>query len=329
MPTKLVHLLTLGLLAASPAPFKARLMRPVQRLAHRTGVSGRLARGQPVLRVMMLHGAGGADYPESELQALLEWLPGRFRVVPLGALVDKLESGQAPDREVALTFDDGLRNQAQVVYPLLKRLGLPATFFVCPALLDGGRWLWNHEARERLRSLDEPARAALASRLGAASASANGIVEWMKARPSTERRQAEEAVRAATERFTPSASQRAAYDLMSWDELLGLDPGLVTVGSHSLSHPILTTLNDGELEEEIDGSRRRLEQRLGRRADLFCYPNGSHDARVHARVAAAYRAAVTTRPGAFGPGEALHRLPRIPVDPPLDRMAWRMYRPTS
>ena len=327
--TKLVHLLTLGLLAVTPAPsLKARLMRPLHRFAHRAGVSVRLARNQPVLRVMMLHGVGH-EYPEAELSRLLEWMSGRFRVVPLGALVDKLQGGPPPDREVALTFDDGLRNQAQVVYPLLRRHGVPATFFVCPGLLDAGRWVWSHEARERLRSLDEASRAALADRLGRPAASLDELVAWMTTLPLERRRPAEDAIREATPGFAPSASQREAYDLMGWDEVRGLDPGLVTVGSHSVSHPILTTLDDAQLEHEVRGSRQQLEQGLGRPVDLFCYPNGSQDARVRAQVEAAYRAAVTTVPGAAQPGQSPHHIPRIPVDPPLDRMAWRMYRPAS
>jgi peptidoglycan/xylan/chitin deacetylase (PgdA/CDA1 family) len=36
------------------------------------------------------------------------------------------------DGELALTFDDGLRNQFELAYPALRRLGTPATFFVCP-----------------------------------------------------------------------------------------------------------------------------------------------------------------------------------------------------
>ena len=88
-------------------------------------------------------------------------------------------------------------------------------------------------------------------------------------------------------------------------------------------------LDDAELDHEVGESRRRLEQALGGKAELFCFPNGSHDARVCARVAASYRAAVTTVPGAARQGDPPHRIPRIPVDPPLDRMSWRMHRPNA
>jgi peptidoglycan/xylan/chitin deacetylase (PgdA/CDA1 family) len=53
-----------------------------------------------------------------------------FRVVPLRELVDKLERGVTPDHELAITFDDGYRDNFENAAPLLERFSLPATFFV-------------------------------------------------------------------------------------------------------------------------------------------------------------------------------------------------------
>jgi peptidoglycan/xylan/chitin deacetylase (PgdA/CDA1 family) len=53
-----------------------------------------------------------------------------FRVVPLRELVDKLERGQTPGRELAITFDDGYRDNFENAMPILESLSLPATFFI-------------------------------------------------------------------------------------------------------------------------------------------------------------------------------------------------------
>ncbi|HEX8118701.1 MAG TPA: polysaccharide deacetylase family protein, partial [Pyrinomonadaceae bacterium] len=72
----------------------------------------------------------------------------------------------------------------------------------------------------------------------------------------------------------------------------------VELGSHTVSHPILTTTDDAQLEAELRGSRARLEEELRRTVNLFCYPNGACDARVRREAErAGYACAVTTVPG--------------------------------
>jgi peptidoglycan/xylan/chitin deacetylase (PgdA/CDA1 family) len=53
-----------------------------------------------------------------------------FRVVPLRDIVEKLERGIAPNGELAITFDDGYRDNFENAAPILEKLSLPATFFV-------------------------------------------------------------------------------------------------------------------------------------------------------------------------------------------------------
>jgi peptidoglycan/xylan/chitin deacetylase (PgdA/CDA1 family) len=53
-----------------------------------------------------------------------------FRVVPLREVVERLERGLEPNRELAITFDDGYRDNYDNAMPVLEKLSLPATFFV-------------------------------------------------------------------------------------------------------------------------------------------------------------------------------------------------------
>jgi peptidoglycan/xylan/chitin deacetylase (PgdA/CDA1 family) len=153
----------------------------------------------------------------------------------------------------------------------------------------------------------------------------------MKTLPLEQRRIGEETVRRATEGFLPTADQREAFDVMDWNELRSLDRDLITVGSHTLSHPILTKLSGQEIEAEIQESRRCLEQRLQRKVEFFCYPNGAYDRRAYQLVQKTYRAAVTTEGGVIEDGKALdvHRLPRIPSAESAALTAWRLHRPEA
>jgi peptidoglycan/xylan/chitin deacetylase (PgdA/CDA1 family) len=294
------------------------------------GLSSVFARRQGFGRIVMYHGVP----PESAqtLAAQLRYLVRNFKVVSLETLVNRLANDARPgDNEIVLTFDDGLRNNLSVVYPILRELQLPATFFVCPSLIEERAWLWNHEMRCRLQTLPAAALAELRMKLLAPGTSVDGIVEWMKTLRLPRRRQCEAQVRQGTADFRPTPSQQAAFDMMNWDDLLSLDPCLITVGSHTLSHPILATLSDQEIERELLDSRHCLEQRLQRTVDFFCYPNGSYDKRVYQAVKRMYRAAVTTESGAVDGRENfdLHRLPRIPSAENAALTAWRLHRPEA
>lgn len=83
-----------------------------------------------------------------------------------------------------------------------------------------------------------------------------------------------------------------AKDIRVW-----LDAGM-EIGSHSLSHPRLSTLTSVQKKQEICDSKHRLEDVFGVRMDHFCYPYGDFDEGCAELVrSAGYRSAVTTRRG--------------------------------
>jgi len=306
--------------------------RQIHSLAFATGLSTLFARSRRAYRVIMFHGVGDTHMPVDAFETNLRWMAERFRVVSLSDVVQGIEQGRMPDArgEVALTFDDGLANHFERAYPVLKRLGLPASFFICPDLIDGRRWIWNQEVRARLKRMTPAARGEFAQdELGMSTDAIEPLVQCMKELGLVDRERAESALRARTPDFVPTPQEREHYDPISWEQVRKLDPSLITIGSHTLSHPILPTIGDTALEHEVNESRRVLEARLGRQVDLFCYPNGSHDDRVYAHVSRSYRAAITTNYGLARPSSDLHRLMRIPAAANLQLMAWRMYRPNA
>jgi peptidoglycan/xylan/chitin deacetylase (PgdA/CDA1 family) len=164
----------------------------------------------------------------------------------------------------------------------------------------------------------------------APSPNTEAIIAWMKSLPLEQRHHAEQSIRDATMDFQPTNQERTAYDLLGWDDLRRLDPALITIGSHTVSHPILSTLDDAQINHELIRSRAWLEDALGgRTVDLFCYPNGSQDARVRSLAAQTYRAAVSTEEGHADSEVDWHAIPRVPVAARLSLMAWRMHRPAA
>jgi peptidoglycan/xylan/chitin deacetylase (PgdA/CDA1 family) len=272
-------------------------------------------------RILMYHGTPQRDAAALERQLRLVRLA--FPVVSLEELTAPGGSGRA---RVALTFDDGLRNNVHVAYPILQKLGLSATFFVCPGLIERQEWLWNHEARQRLLSVSQAALGAIAASIDAPAADVEAIIEWMKTLRLAARRQVEQQIREATPRFKPTPAEREEFDLASWDELERLDPDVVTIGSHTMTHPILTSLTAEETEAETRDSRMALEQRLDRPISLFCYPNGNLNDGALASARRYYHSAVTVEPGTLqGKGDDPHLLPRYAAHPQWTRrLARRM-----
>ena len=299
-------------------------------ISFRSGLSSAIARRQGCGRILMYHGV--APQSAQALAEQLHYLVRHFKVVSLETMLDRLSNGGFPlAHEIVLTFDDGLRNNLTVVYPILRQLQVPATMFVCPGLVDSGAWLWNHEMRCRMQTLPAPELAELRMKLLAPGTSVDAIVEWMKTLRLPQRLMAETTIRQATAGFQPTDAQREAFDIMDWEDLRSLDRNLITVGSHTLSHPILTTLSGEEIESEILESRTCLEQRLQRKIDFFCYPNGAYDKRAYQLVQNAYRAAVTTESGVIAGSQGIdvHRLPRIPSAESAALTAWRLHRPEA
>jgi peptidoglycan/xylan/chitin deacetylase (PgdA/CDA1 family) len=98
------------------------------------------------------------------------------------------------------------------------------------------------------------------------------------------------------------------------EQILAMDrSGVFELGSHSRTHPDLASQSDAQQVDEIVGSKRWIEELVGPRPLVFCYPFGSHDRRARAEVErAGYTAALSTREGR--------------VNRPTDRLALRRVR---
>lgn len=112
----------------------------------------------------------------------------------------------------------------------------------------------------------------------------------------------------------------AAEVVMTAEELKALPRGLITLGSHTVDHPRLTTLDDDAVAAQFTESRRALEALTGETIDTLAFPYGDHDARVVELAGrAGYRHVYTVAPQAIPEGaQAISRgrTSADPADPP-------------
>ncbi len=246
-----------------------------------------------------------------------------FEIVPLDDVPARLAEPGPPF--AALTFDDGYRDNLEHALPVLRRHGVPATFFVTADYASGRGRLWWLELEEAVRRLDRveiavgEARLDLPARTDAEKDRAFSRVYWAL------RRLPEAGLRAAVARLgarvglDPDALVARHCLPDEGVRALAEEPG-VTIGAHTLSHPRLATLDEAGARREIAGSRAVLEERLGRPVRHFAYPVGDPTSAGprEFRLAreAGFATAVTTRPGHLFPahGDHLHALPRVSLN---------------
>jgi peptidoglycan/xylan/chitin deacetylase (PgdA/CDA1 family) len=100
------------------------------------------------------------------------------------------------------------------------------------------------------------------------------------------------------------------------DELVELHRNGHEIGSHTVSHPLLSKLHAEGMRGEVALARGRLSEWLGGDVPGFCYPNGDFDARVVAAVArAGHSYACTTRSGIHRAGDDPFTIRRVDVVP--------------
>jgi len=105
-------------------------------------------------------------------------------------------------------------------------------------------------------------------------------------------------------------------DKLTWDQIREMrDSGLISFGSHTRSHPFLTSLGSpDDLRREIVGSKTILEQRLGGSVETFCYPMGRFNETIRQTVKdAGYTVAVVTNPGKSCPSNDVFAFKRLRI----------------
>ncbi|MDR0705863.1 MAG: polysaccharide deacetylase family protein [Planctomycetaceae bacterium] len=190
-----------------------------------------------------------------------------------------------PDNAVHVSFDDGYRNNLTLAAPLLARYEIPATIFVSTNFIATyGSLIWALEIHERLvRLLDSHIE------IGGITYSLHppetpqrteeslALLHRIKRLPVEERENLLRFLRNRTELdFTPFW-KRELYEFLNWDELRLLHEQGIEIGAHSLSHPILSNLDQTELNDELLESKKCLERELGVECDALAYPFGSAD----------------------------------------------------
>ncbi|WP_312936104.1 polysaccharide deacetylase family protein [Pseudomonas sp.] len=277
--------------------------------------------------------------PEA-FDGLLRWLRQHFDCVPLMTLLEQQRQprrGQRP--QVALTFDDGWRDNALHALPLLQRHQVPASIFLSTDYIGSrqrfwweslGETLWGSHGQaavapllEQLREQGHPVPAQV---LEPATDSVRSLalahyLQRLKALPAHTLRQ-----------LTETCPLESLPQALDWHQVRHMEgTGLITFGPHGASHALLPELDDAALDAELARSTHALQHGCLHPLPVYCYPNGDHDARVRQHLAAHhYPFALSTRAAVCKTADDPLALPRIGVSQRTARqpslLAWRIGR---
>jgi peptidoglycan/xylan/chitin deacetylase (PgdA/CDA1 family) len=222
----------------------------------------------------------------SAFERHLTWLSGRYRVMPMKEILNALERNlPLPLRAAAVTFDDGFANNYRVAFPVLRRMGIPATIFLTTGKIGvPGAQLWTERVK---RSVFLSRRSIVTVRLNdsytydlsspqARARAARAVLAQLKRAALRTRDEWIERIEEAFGHTPLGPCDAIRYEFLTWDEVRAMADADIEFGSHTVSHPILTSLSDDQLAAELSESKRRIETELKRECYAFAYPNGGY-----------------------------------------------------
>jgi peptidoglycan/xylan/chitin deacetylase (PgdA/CDA1 family) len=220
-------------------------------------------------------------------------LRDHWRPISLPYLMELVDAGKPPPPgAVVVTFDDGFSDCYENAFPVLHEMKIPATVFVTTEYIDRQSTIWYEQlshavltSRHQRLWVDGPGELLLRS-VRERREAVKKLLRWIKRVPNAARLQAVTQIQRQLEVDGAKLDPRSAP--LTWAQITTMSEAGVDFGSHSVTHPVLSMVDDESLAFELRDSKLRIEQMVGKPAISFAYPDGSEDA-FNAKVLAAVR----------------------------------------
>jgi peptidoglycan/xylan/chitin deacetylase (PgdA/CDA1 family) len=244
---------------------------------------------KPGIPIFMMHRMDSGKQPYTgmdpdHLRRCLEYLVKRnYRFISLEDLIKALRNDQPlPDKGVVFTVDDGFWDQAEIAAPVFLEYDCPATFFVITGMLDKSLWPWDVKASHLITSSNFEE---IKITLGDQTYHLPLINEH-------DRFHARKIIRDALKELDNECMDDMLEELavatgnvisaappdhhrpLTWDSARQLEKRGIRFAPHSITHRMLSRLNEDTAANEIIGSWERLQNELALPSPVFCYPTG-------------------------------------------------------
>jgi peptidoglycan/xylan/chitin deacetylase (PgdA/CDA1 family) len=280
---------------------------------------------QPKYSILCYHRVGTEGIPYYStlsplvFEAQMRFLRENFRVISLEQLCHELKHTSGGRHGVAVTLDDGYSDLYTYALPILRKYEIPATIYLSTDCIETGEVAWYDRIFLALlvvpgEVIELPIGGKRRFILGSPQQRVQlgtEIVLALRRAPAADR----DRFCAALDQQVSLPGEKLAGRMLSWGQVHEMRSAGIFFGSHTLSHPVLSSLTAQDIQRELAESKRILEVRLGEPVLDFAYPFGkTDDYGPLAQVIVAscgYRSAVTTNWGINTPGVDMHSLRRL------------------
>lgn len=243
-------------------------------------------------RAILYHGVSGRAYEKQSefvidvqrFEQQIAYLTNRFKVITIAqwtALMD--HAGRLPERTIAITFDDGYRNNLEFVVPILKKYGLRATFYVCPQFIEWAQqnlrvvqwwdifdYVFNSETCQDF--------IAVFNAQGIAVPACTDVCAIKSFMADYLKKSADTIVERLTDALRQTFAQTIAGihfpEMMHWGHIKQMQGEGMELGAHTQSHGCAARMSDDDFVKDIRFTKEQLERSLHCPVTSFAFPYG-------------------------------------------------------
>ncbi len=219
------------------------------------------------------------------------------------------------DKGKLITFDDGYRNNLEAL-PLLEKYNAKAIIFITTGFIDREAYPYEIELAQAIEKFDS-LRLRDISEVSLKNEERK-VQVYNRLREPLKKSTFEEKERFMNELAELNNYKRRSCQterFLSWDEIVRLDENpLITIGAHTITHPVLTEQSMWTVYYEMRKSKKRIEEKLGHKIYHFSYPYGANNFVVRnlARLSG-FKYGFTTKKRLIKRRPNLMALPRIEI----------------
>lgn len=203
-----------------------------------------------------------------------------YKVISLDEIVERVKKRNSLRGCVAITFDDGFRDNYENAYPILRKYNVPATIFLTTGYIEDGtapwfitlRYIFMKTEKTRFQfSLNDKTISLPMQTREEKFAASDKAMACLKDCPDQERLPLLDSL---CEELEVNDFREIENLMLTWDQIKEMSENGISFGAHTVSHPVLSRIPMEKAEKEIRESKKIIEEKVGKSVASFAYPFG-------------------------------------------------------